>query len=189
MTDKFENLNIEVELYLDNRFVLSSDDTNKFLDSILSLGHGVINKNSRGEVTTSKNLALVSLNNNLIQVGLRSSLDNERISVIELLNNYCLDYDYEFKLVGYQPGFYTLENVPLVERMKEAYYKINNKYPVFKSLHIAVEVGLIKEKIKDLEVVIISPEIIGAHTPLERVRISSVELCDKWVFEFLNNFK
>jgi len=186
--NNYNNLSIEVENVFLEKLVLTKDDTNKFLNAICSLGHGVINKNIRDEVTTSKNLALVSLDDNLIQIGLRSSIDDEREKAILCLNNICDLYNYEFLVTGYQPGFSTNEDSDLVKSVKDAYYKVNNKFPNLKSLHIAVEVGIIKEKIKDLEVVIISPEIFDAHTPFERVRISSVYKCDKWLFQFLNSF-
>ena len=44
------------------------------------------------------------------------------------------------------------------------YNKINKKSPNIKSVHISVEVGIIKGKIKDLKVDVISFNIIGAHT-------------------------
>lgn len=188
LVSEYNNLDIEAMLVEGYRFVVSKDDTFKFLSSISSLGHGVINKNNRGEVTTSKNLALVNLDKNLMQVGLRSSLDEERKVVLDFLEKFSTDYNYECKIIGYQPGFSTSLDASLVKKMKHAYYKINNSFPAVKSLHIAVEVGIIKEKIDDLEVVIVSPFIMGAHTPFEKVSISSVEACDKWLFEFLNNF-
>ena len=94
LVSEYNNLDIEAMLVEGYRFVLSKDDTFKFLSSISSLGHGVINKNNRGEVTTSKNLALVNLEKNLIQVGLRSSLEEERKVVLDLLEKVSTDYNF-----------------------------------------------------------------------------------------------
>ena len=44
-----------------------------------------------------------------------------------------------------------------------------------------------KEKINGLDVAIISPKILGAHTVNECVSIDSVEKCDRWLKEFLLN--
>ena len=53
---------------------------------------------------------------------------------------------------------------------------------LLKNLH------LIKEKINDLEVAIISPKILDAHSPNERVEIESINKCDEWLNNFLNNY-
>ena len=180
-------INLEINKITEKREKMSIDETYKFLNSLLEFNHGVLNKNTRNEVTTSQNLAIVDLSRNLIQVGLRSSKEKEEKNAIKNIKSYCQKYNYKFKQIGYQPGFYTDENSELVKKMKECYYKINNKYPELKSVHIAVEVGLIKEKIPNLEVVIISPEIIDAHTPKERVRISSIIECDNWLNEYLKS--
>lgn len=187
--DKYNNLKIEIVTIADERKSLSLEDSKLFIKSVLDFNHGVINKNSRGEVTTSENLALVDLKNNLVQVGLRSSIDSEEKELINKLEDYCNNYSYKLNIIGHQPGFYTNEESILVKRMKDTYYKINNTYPLVKSLHVAVEVGLIKEKIKDLEVVIISPKIVGAHTPNEKVEIDSIEKCDRWLIKFLKDYK
>lgn len=183
--EKHKQLNIEIQRLEESKTILSKDKTNEFLTSITALKHGVINKNKRNEVTTSQNLSLVNLSQNLIQVGLRSSQEQEEIIAINNNKIYCKNNNYQFKIIGHQPGFTTSETSELVEQLKESYYRINKKYPDIKSVHIAVEVGIIKEKIKDLDVVIISPEIIDAHTPKEKVRISSIIECDNWLIEFL----
>ena len=183
--NKKSNINVEIININEELKLLSENETTKFLNSIVDFKHGVINKNKRHEVTTSQNLSIVDLSKNLIQIGLRSSIKEEEINAINDMKKYCARYNYKFKQVGYQPGFNTDEKSELVKKMKESYYKINNKYPELKSVHIAVEVGLIKEKMKDIEVVIISPEIIDAHTIRERVKISSIVECDKWLHEYL----
>ena len=181
------NLKIELEsIFEKSILLLSQNDTNQFLKSILLFNHGVINMNERKEVTTSKNLGLVNLSKNLIQISLRSSNDNERINVLNILNKQCDSYNYKFKIIGYQPGFKTDENSELVIQMMSVYNKINKKNPSLKSVHISVEVGLIKEKIKDLQVVVVSSNIIGAHTIDEKVEINSIIKCDEWLMNFLN---
>ena len=69
--------------------LLSQNDTNKFLKSIFSFHYGVININKRNELTTSKNLVLVHWSKSLIQIGFRSSNDNERINIWNILNKQC----------------------------------------------------------------------------------------------------
>lgn len=179
---KLEKINLEKEC-------LNTIDSERLLKSIIDLKHGIFNINNRNEVTTSENLSLVNLEKNLIQVGLRSSIEEERISVLDYLNDYCKEYNYELIIRGYQPGFRTMEGCDLVKRLINSYQKIDGNIPSLKSVHIGVEVGLLKEKINDLEVAIISPKILDAHSPNERVEIESINKCDEWLNNFLINYK
>ena len=179
---KLEKINLEKEC-------LNTIDSERLLKSIINLKHGIFNINNRNEVTTSENLSLVNLEKNLFQVGLRSSIEEERISVLNYLNNYCKDYNYELIIRGYQPGFRTMEDCDLVKRLINSYQKIDGNSPSLKSVHIGVEVGLLKEKINDLEVAIISPKILDAHSPNERVEIESINKCDEWLKNFLIGYK
>ena len=56
-----------------------------------------------------------------------------------------------------------------------------------KPVHITVESGFFKNKIPNLDVTIISPKIIGAHTTSERVEIKSINECDRWIYKFLKD--
>ena len=80
-----------------------------------------------------------------------------------------------------------MEDSSLVKDLIKVYQEFNDNKPLLKSVHIGVEVGLLKEKIKDLEVVIISPKIIDAHSPSERVEINSIKRCDEWLLRYLKN--
>ena len=181
----YQNISINVEKIDNQKKLLSKDDSYKFLKSISNFKHGVINYNKRGEVTTSENLGIVNLDDNNLGVGLRSSIEEERLNVLNYLKRYCKNNNYKLDIVGYQPSFKTDENSSLVKDLIKAYQRINGKNPKLESIHIGVEVGILKQKIKDLEVVIIAPNILDAHSPKERVEIKSINRCDKWLKEYL----
>lgn len=186
---EFPKLVIKLEKVSLEKNCLNFNDSQRLLKSIISLKQGIFNVNNRNEVTTSENLSLVNLEKNLIQVGLRSSIEEERLNVLDYLNNCCKEFNYDLIIRGYQPGFRTLEDCDLVKRLINAYQKIDGNIPSLKSVHIGVEVGLIKEKINDLEVAIISPKILDAHSPNERVEIKSINKCDEWLNNFLTDYK
>lgn len=54
--------------------------------------------------------------------------------------------------------------------------------------HITVEVGFFQEKMKDLQVAIISSKILNAHSTKECVSITSISLTDQWLFSFIEKF-
>ena len=176
--------NVRVEEINEDMDTISNEDSVNLLNFLANFRHGVFNKNNRGEVTTSMNLATINLRDNLIMVGLRSSIEEERQEVLSYLEDYCSNY--ELIIRGFQPGFRTSEDSDIVRDLVKAYRDFNTNNPKIESVHISVEVGLLVEKIPDLEVAIISPNIIGAHSTSERVEIDSINRCDQWLINFLN---
>ena len=185
---KFQNAEINIEKLNDNLKVLSNNQSKKFLNSIINFKHGVFSQNESGLVTTSVNLGVVDLEENIFKIGARSSKKIEEEKMLKYLKEYAKINKYEFVILGYQPGFETKENSKIVESLTKSYNKVigDNKLNI-KPVHITVESGFFTNKIPGLEVAIISPNIIGAHTTFEKVEIKSIIECDKWIYEFLNN--
>lgn len=179
------NVQIVCQKVDQNLKTLSITDSALFLNSLIQLKHGVLNKNHRKEVTTSENLAIVDLSQNLIRVGLRSSIEEEREQAIKYLESISTKYHYHLMITGYQLGFKTDEDAKLVHDLVKAYEEVDHQKPSIHSLHIAVEAGILKAKLPYLEVAIISPKIIGAHSTLERVEIESIKKCDEWLNQYL----
>ena len=168
---------------------LNINESKRFLQSICSFPHGVLNKNERGEVTTSINLGVVNLKENEIKVGMRSSRKEEEKICLNKLKEYCKDNNFVFNIIGSQPSFRTSENAEIVRKLIEAHPKeLFGAKPTVKSMHITVEVGFFQEKIPDIQIAIISPNIQGAHTPKECVEIASIERNNIWIENFLEKY-
>ena len=183
----YPGLVINVETVTGSNSILTLEDSKLFLDSVANFKNGVINKNNRSEVTTSENLGIVNLSDNILGIGLRSSIEEERLVILDYLNNYCNKYNYKIDIWGYQPSFITSEDSLLVKDLIEAYKEFNNSEPKLKSVHIGLEVAFFKNYIKDLEAVVISSDIIDPHSPNERVSIESIKRCDEWLQRYLTN--
>lgn len=167
-------------------------NSKKFLDSIINFPHGVINENEEKQATTSVNLGSVDLNERVFKVGMRSSRNQEENECLKRLEEYSKKYNMKFEIIGHQPGFETKKDEEIVRKLEKAFYKIEenkNKRLSIKAVHITVEVGIIKNKMPDLQVAIISPNIEGAHTIDERVEISSINRATKWVEKFIEEEK
>lgn len=166
--------------------VLNTIESKAFIESILDFRHGVFKKNVRDEVIASINLGVVDLKNQIMKIGMRSSSKVEERRCLEYIEKYAIEHDFEFVILSSQPGFETNENSELITRLSSAFGKVGHGGKLdIKSVHVTVEAGFFKEKIDDLEVAIISPKILGAHTTKECVSIESVKNCDKWLEEFL----
>lgn len=162
---------------------LSLEESNRFLNAITSFKHGVFFKEK--QVTTSQNLGIVNLKENVFKIGVRSSRKNEEKVILNYLRTFSEENNFIFNIIGSQPGFETKQDAELIEKLVKAYEKIENKSPNLESVHITVECGFFEKKLPGLQVAIISPKIIGAHTVNEKVEIESVKKCDKWLYETL----
>lgn len=134
--------------------------------------------------TTSVNLGVIS--DGYLEIGLRSSRKEEANKVLEDLNGYAEKYGFTLKEVGYQPGFYSDANSVMIKLLEKTC-----SYPTPPSVtleHIAVEVGFFQEKMPDLQVAIISPRILDAHSTKEKVFIQSINLVDQWLIQFIKEF-
>lgn len=183
--------NINKESNLNNTLINSLDieQSKRFLQSICNFPHGVLNKNERGEVTTSINLGVVNLREKEIKIGMRSSRKEEEANCLDKLKEYCHNNNFVFTILGSQPSFRTSENAEIVRKLIEAHStKLFGIKPTVKSMHITVEVGFFQEKVPDIQIAIISPNIQGAHTPKECVEIASIERTNRWIENFLDNY-
>lgn len=164
---------------------ISIEESKKFLSAVTSFRHGVffIDK----QVTTSQNLGIVNLKENVFKIGVRSSRKNEEKIILDYLKTFSAENNFTFNIIGSQPGFETQEDSALIKKLVRAYGKIENKTPNLKSVHITVEAGFFENKLPGLQVAIISPKILGAHTINEMVNIESVKKCDMWLWETLLN--
>lgn len=187
---EYPTLEITVQEQESPEAVLSIVDTQEFLHKICSFGHGVFAQNARGEVTTSINLGVVDLQEQVLKIGMRSSRKEEEQKALAYIQEYFTTSHFIFSILSSQPGFETKEDAEIVQALKKAYTEIGAREALqIKSVHITVETGFFKGKIPNLEVAILSPKILGAHTPKECVSIASVEECDRWLEKVLDELQ
>lgn len=166
--------------------VLNTEQSKKFLQKIIQFPHGVLYRNDKREVTTSINLGVVNLKEQEFKVGMRSSREIEEQSCLNLLKNYSEEHQLDFVVLGSQPGFSSDCNSLLIQELLESHpLEEFKKLPELKSVHITVEVGFFKQKMPELQIAIISPNIQGAHTTKECVEIESIKKVDKWLMNFI----
>lgn len=183
--------NIKKREFSDNMInsYLDEKQSKKFLQGISTFPHGVLNKNERGDVTTSINLGVVNLKENEIKVGMRSSRKEEENNCLKKLKEYCNNNSFEFIILSSQPSFRTNEDDEIVRKLIKAHpTKLFKEKPSIKSMHITVEVGIFQRKIPNIQIAIISPNIQGAHTTKECVEVTSIEKTNKWIENFLKSF-
>lgn len=130
-----------------------------------------------GLVQTSNNLARVVVGDGRITVMClaRSSVDSERdeltrnlTSVLELLGG-------SVEVSGDYPGWQPEPTSQLVQTMTALYKEMFKEEPHVAACHAGLECGIIGGKFPGMEMISFGPNILGAHSPDERVQISSVQ--------------
>lgn len=162
-----------------NGKVFSKDFTNKIINVILGLPHGVIamSQDIAGLVETSTNLATVVIENDEIKIG-----TSQRSSIESAKRNIAASVKAVFDLAnatvsvgdGY-PGWQPNLDSKILKLSRKVYKEMFGKDPELKAIHAGLECGILGDKYPGIEMVSFGPTIVGAHSPDERVKIHDVE--------------
>ncbi len=157
---------------------LSGATRDRLLRLIAGLPHGVIamSREVAGLVETSNNVAVVSTEKELatIHCSCRSSVSAAMRGTLQSLR--ALGQLAGVKITE-RPGYSGWKPNPqsaLVLRSAAVYARLFGAPPAIKAVHAGLECGILSEKLPGLDAVSMGPDIRGAHSPEEQVKISSV---------------
>ena len=74
---------------------------------------------------------------------------------------------------------------PVLKVLDELYQRLNNEKAHVAACHAGLECGILGQNYPDMDMISFGPTILGAHSPDERVSISSVQKYWKFVKEIL----
>jgi len=173
------NLNIAVENVPDPGTVWDKAFQYRFLRTVAACPNGIYRMSPAisGLVQTSNNIARV-----LVQDGeftvlclTRSSVDTEKM---DLAKTIC----YTFELAGAKagfggsyPGWQPRPEAPIVKLMSELYTELFGADAHVNAVHAGLECGILGTNYPGMEMISFGPNIRGAHSPDEKVQISSVQ--------------
>lgn len=156
---------------------IESKYQDEILNSINNIPNGIYAMTDGMDdlVQTSNNLARVSLKEDLYNIvcHTRSSIDAERNEVVQIIEN-CFPSAIT-KEIGPYPGWTPNPKSEILRIAKNNYKKLHNKNPKVKSIHAGLECGVLSEKYPKMEMISFGPNIRGAHSPDERLQISSTQ--------------
>ena len=151
----------------------------KFLRSIYACFNGIyrMSPDIAGLVQTSNNLSRILLKDGeySIQCLTRSSVDTEKMDLAMSLQS-------AFELIGAKMTFGSVYSgwIPkpdsgIVKLMSSLYKELYKSEPLVDACHAGLECGIIGTNYPNMEMISFGPNILGAHSPDERVQISSVQ--------------
>jgi len=140
-----------------------------------------------GLVQTSNNLArvLVKDGNYSIQCLTRSSVDSEKLDLAASIQSAFELAGASIEFNGSYPGWTPRPGAAIVKIMSNLYTEMFDGEAKVAACHAGLECGILGTNYPEMEMISFGPNIRGAHSPDEKVQISSVQKYWKFLIEAL----
>lgn len=173
------NLSVQLVESKSKAKVIDTLTSKNIIDSLYAVPNGVIKMSAdiEGLVETSTNLAVVTTKGKAVDVILsqRSSVESERKDISNSIAALLRLAKAEVKQGDGYPGWKPDIHSPILKVMKEVYSQKYKSEPEVKAIHAGLECGIIKERYPEMDMISFGPTILGAHSPDEKVQISTVQ--------------
>ena len=168
---------------------IPADKAYRLIMALCECPHGMIamSKDMPGLVETSTNLASIKMKEGYIEVNTsqRSSIEASKHhlkwAVEQALSLACDEVTHGDGSPGWAPN----PNSLLLEVVKKAYEDLFKAEPKVLAIHAGLECGLFLEKYPYLDMVSFGPQMVGVHSPQEKLSIPSTERCYRWLCQTL----
>ena len=170
---------------------IPTDKAYRLIMALCECPHGMItmSKEMPGLVETSTNLASIKMRDGYIEINTsqRSSIESSKHhlkwAVEQALAMACDEVTHGDGYPGWAPN----PKSELLEVVKKSYVDLFKADPQVLAIHAGLECGLFLEKYPYLDMVSFGPQMIGVHSPQERLSIPSTERCYKWLRQTLQS--
>ena len=161
------------------RWVMEMRFQTKFLRAIYALPNGIYRMSPDIEdlVQTSNNLARVLVKDGqfTIMCLTRSSVDSEKTDLSQAIQAALELIGAKVECTGGYPGWAPKPSSKIVKLMSGLYEERFKEKPHVNACHAGLECGILGTNYPDMEMISFGPNIRGAHSPDEKVQVSSVQ--------------
>lgn len=169
--------------------VLNSEFQSALLRSIYACPNGIYRMTPAilGLVQTSNNVARVLVKDGKysIQCLTRSSVNSEKADLAQAITSAFELSGATVSLGGSYPGWEPKPDAPIVKLMSELYQERYNEAANVDAIHAGLECGILGTNYPGMQMISFGPNIYGAHSPDEKVQISSVQKFWGYLLEVL----
>lgn len=187
-----KDFNFEIE-EIELKSVYSRELSEDIIDYIMLTPDGVqsMSKDIDGLVETSLNTAVIEEDNGKIKItsALRSSSESQlddltyRLKLLAKRCNAIANEDARY------PSWEFEKNSPLREIALKTFKEVTGVDATYNAIHAGLECGFFKKVMPDVDMISFGPDILDAHSPKERISISSTEKNFKFFVKLLENLK
>ena len=186
-------LDIDLEVTLEDtdksQNVFSDETLSQILYMIKTAPNGVITYNPDVPefVQTSSNLGIIVTENDKVSFTFapRGSVMKELDEVLATFKNLADSINAEI-IIGEPSAAWAFNPVsPLRDIMIEVFTEMYGKEPVVEAVHAGLECGIFASVMPGADIISIGPDIEGAHSPDERMSLSSFNRVLEFLVQFL----
>ncbi|NVM19736.1 MAG: beta-Ala-His dipeptidase [Candidatus Lokiarchaeota archaeon] len=189
------NLEISLDIMKDfiDKTAFSKDFQNRLVDLFHLMPNGPISLHptSEGLVHTSLNFAVVHTLENLIEfkVSTRSLTQYDKDTLFEKLKTIfkISGLDINIEVVTLYPSWPPDFNSKLTEISKQVYKNLFDNEVTIQAIHAGLECAFFSYYYPDMEMISLGPDVLGGHSPDERLKIKSVAKIWKFLIALLQN--
>ena len=171
--------------------VMPKDIQDKVVKAIYTAHNGVYAMSAAISdlVETSNNIARVIVKNGQIKIGCltRSSVNSAKMDLANALKSAFELADFTVTFAGEYPGWNPNPDSAILKLMESKYEALYGAKPQVVACHAGLECGILGQNYPDMDMISFGPTIKGAHSPDERVSITSVQKFWEFVQEILKH--
>jgi dipeptidase D len=174
-----ENMTFSITAVESTGKAMNNIDMVKMLNAIYAVPNGVfrMSPDIEGLVETSSSLARVIVKDGefITQSLQRSSVETSKTDVANSIRASFESMGCEVVQNGDYPGWQPNPNSAILTLMKNLYQDLFKEEPQVKACHAGLECGILGKHLPGVDMISFGPNIRGAHSPDEKVQISSVQ--------------
>ena len=183
------NLSVTASEIETPKTIFTKEFQNKLLRTIYACPVGIYRMSPDIDrlVQTSNNLArvLVKDGSYSIQCLTRSSVDSEKADLAQAIKSTFELLGASVAFAGAYPGWTPNPSSSIVKLMSDLYKEIYKEDAHVNACHAGLECGILGKNYPQMEMISFGPNIRGAHSPDEKVQISSVQKYWSFLLETL----
>ena len=183
------NLTINLEEIKPANEVMGLGAQGKLIKAVYAAHNGVYAMSASIDnlVETSNNIARILVKDGMITIACltRSSVDSVKLDLANSLRSVFELGGFEVKFSGSYPGWNPNPDSKILSITKNTYIELFKEEPKVIACHAGLECGILGQNYPDIDMVSFGPTILGAHSPDERVSISSVQKFWKFLIAIL----
>ena len=185
------NLIIEIQKVTTPEKVMEVGVQENFTKAIYTSLNGVyrMSPTISGLVETSNNIARVIAKEGSIKINCltRSSSDSSKQDLTNSLKSAFELAGFDIEVSGEYPGWQPNIHSKILEVVSNIYEELHGKKARIAACHAGLECGILGQNYPTMDMVSFGPTILGAHSPDEKVSISSTQKFWNFLQEILKN--
>ncbi|MHB2153305.1 aminoacyl-histidine dipeptidase [Calditrichota bacterium GD2] len=184
-----KDVTVKIEEHARAEKVFSTPFKDQLVRLLYVMPHGVMAMSHaiEGLVETSTNMAIITTKGDEVEMltSQRSSIASSITDIADRVKALGELAGFEVKQTDGYPAWQPNPDSKLLQICKSIYAEKFGKEPEVTAIHAGLECGIIGEKYEGMDMISFGPDILGAHSPDEKIRIESVQHVWEYLLEVL----